>query len=42
MCGTLIEKKKDVRVGEDDGIEEEVGPTLFFERGCAIVPHPAR
>ena len=32
MCGTQIEKKKDVRVGEDDGIEEEVGPTLFFER----------
>ena len=30
MCGTLIEKKKDVRVGENDGIEES-GSTLFFE-----------
>lgn len=32
MCGTLIEKKKDVRDCEDDGIEEEVGP-LFSSRG---------
>jgi hypothetical protein len=32
MCGTLIEKKKDVRDWEDDGIEE-VGPTLFLRVG---------
>jgi hypothetical protein len=37
MCGTLIEKKKDVRDGEDDGIAQ-VGPTIFFEYGYAIVP----
>lgn len=31
-------KKKDVRDREYDGIEEEVGPLFFIERGCAIVP----
>lgn len=42
MCGTQIEKKKDVRDGEDDGIEERSGSILFSGCGCAVCTNLAR